>query len=85
MNLFRSGDTYVIALTYGRERDWVKNVLAARTCDVETRGAVVHLEAPRIVSDPSRSLVPVPIRPVLRAMAVTEFMTLRPRARAVGG
>jgi deazaflavin-dependent oxidoreductase (nitroreductase family) len=81
VNLFRSADTYVIALTYGRDRDWVKNVLAAGSCDVVTRGAVVHLEAPRIVSDPSRSLVPVPIRPFLRALGVTEFMTLRGSAR----
>jgi deazaflavin-dependent oxidoreductase (nitroreductase family) len=38
VNLFRSGDRYVIALTYWRDRDWVKNVLAAGGCEVKTRG-----------------------------------------------
>jgi deazaflavin-dependent oxidoreductase (nitroreductase family) len=29
VNMFRDGDDYVIALTYGRDSQWVKNVLAA--------------------------------------------------------
>jgi len=77
VNLFRSRDAYVIALTYGRDRDWVRNVMAAGGCDVETRGAALHLEDPRIVTDVSASLVPVPIRPILRAARVTEFMQLK--------
>ena len=28
VNVFRTGTSYVIALTYGVESDWVKNVLA---------------------------------------------------------
>jgi deazaflavin-dependent oxidoreductase (nitroreductase family) len=29
VNVFRAGPSYVIALTYGVESDWVQNVLAA--------------------------------------------------------
>src|SRR5947209_1601476 len=36
INLFRDGDVYRIALTYGAESDWVRNVLAAGGCTVET-------------------------------------------------
>ncbi|MGH2766055.1 MAG: nitroreductase family deazaflavin-dependent oxidoreductase, partial [Actinomycetota bacterium] len=43
VNLFRSHDRYLIALTYGRDRDWVRNVLATGGCDVETRGRTLQL------------------------------------------
>jgi|SRR5919108_2889944 deazaflavin-dependent oxidoreductase (nitroreductase family) len=78
VNLFRAGNRYVIALTYGRERNWVKNVLAAGWCDVETRGRTVRLSRPRIVRDERQSIVPAAIRPGLRAMNVNEFLELRP-------
>ena len=78
VNLFRAGNRYVIALTYGRERTWVKNVLAAGWCDVETRGRTVRLSRPRIVRDERQSIVPAAIRPGLRAMNVNEFLELRP-------
>lgn len=77
VNIFRSGDAYVIALTYGRDRDWVRNVMAAGGCDVEARGAALHLEDPRIMTDVNATLVPVPIRPILRVARVTEFMELK--------
>ena len=77
VNLFRSGDGYVIALTYGLDRDWVRNVTAAGGCAAETRGRVVHLEDPRIVTDVRAEIAPAAIRPFLRAMRVTRFMVLR--------
>ena len=76
VNLFRSTDRYVIALTYGRDRDWVKNVLAAGGCDLETRGRSIHLTHPRIVIDDQRTLVPGPFRPILTTIGVNEFMEL---------
>lgn len=78
VNLFPSEDTFVIALTYGRDRDWVKNVLAAGTCDVEYRGASVHLTEPRIITDRRGHGVPGPVRLVLATFGVTEFMELKP-------
>jgi deazaflavin-dependent oxidoreductase (nitroreductase family) len=74
VNLFRRGDRYVIALTYGRESQWVKNVLAAGTFDVVTRGRTVRLTGPKLVHDPARALVPVAVRPVLRALGVEDFV-----------
>jgi hypothetical protein len=46
VNVFRAGDGYVIALTYGPETDWVKNVLAAGGCELRTRGQTIPLGAP---------------------------------------
>ena len=77
MNVFRHGDEYVLALTYGSEVQWVKNVMAADGCELKTRGRVVRLIDPRLFVDPSRSTMPQPVRFFLGLMRVTEFMRLR--------
>ena len=77
VNLFRHHDRYVIALTYGSDSQWVRNVLAAGAVDVETRGRHLHLVEPEIVHDAQRSLVPKPVRHALRLANVSEFMLLR--------
>jgi deazaflavin-dependent oxidoreductase (nitroreductase family) len=76
VNVFHDGDRYVIALTYGADSDWVENVVAANGCELQTRGQAVRLTGPRIVADPSRRLVPTPIRPVLRLIGASDFMLL---------
>ena len=77
VNLFRSGDTYVIALTYGADAQWVRNVEAAGGCQIETRGARIRLVEPRIVHDRRRAPVPAPVRLPLAAIDVSDFMLLR--------
>jgi deazaflavin-dependent oxidoreductase (nitroreductase family) len=78
VNLFRAGDRYVIALTYGADTQWVRNVLAAGAVDVETRGRLLHLVEPEIVHDERRSLVPGPVGHILGLVNVSEFMLLQP-------
>jgi deazaflavin-dependent oxidoreductase (nitroreductase family) len=78
VNLFRSDERYVIALTYGSGSQWVRNVLAAGECKVETRGEWIHLIGPEVVHDPRHEFVPVPVRPFLRVLDVDDFMVLRP-------
>jgi deazaflavin-dependent oxidoreductase (nitroreductase family) len=78
VNVFRDGDAYVIALTYGAESDWVENVVAARGCELRTRGRTVRLKEPRIVRDPSRRLVPAPVGLILRLIRASDFMILSP-------
>ncbi len=77
VNLFRSGEDYVVALTYGADSEWVKNVIAAGGCEVRTRGDTVRMSGPRIFSDPTRRVVPAPVRLPLRLLDVTNFMSLR--------
>ena len=83
VNLFRRGDDYVIALMYGADSQWVRNVLAAGGADVETRGRRLHLVGPDVVRDPARSLVPRPMRVPTGLADVDEFMLLK-RADAAG-
>jgi deazaflavin-dependent oxidoreductase (nitroreductase family) len=42
-------DGYLIALTYGPDVDWLKNVMAGGGCRLEVRGAVVELVDPVLV------------------------------------
>lgn len=77
VSLFRRGDRYVIALMYGADSQWVRNVLAAGGADIETRGGRVHLVDPEVVRDPARSLVPRSVRVPIRLANVDEFMLLR--------
>jgi deazaflavin-dependent oxidoreductase (nitroreductase family) len=76
VNVFRVPDGYVVALTYGADADWVKNVLAADGCELVTRGRRLRLVAPEIVRDDRQRLVPAAVRPLLRFMRVTEFLRL---------
>src|ERR1700736_1996901 len=48
VNVFRAPEGFLIALTYGRESEWVKHVLAAGACQLETRGVLYQLSAPTI-------------------------------------
>lgn len=76
VNVFRSGAGYRIALTYGRESDWVRNVLAAGGCTLLTRGRRITLVDPRLVHDPSRSWAPPVVRQVLGVIGAADSMVL---------
>jgi deazaflavin-dependent oxidoreductase (nitroreductase family) len=77
MNVFRHGEEYTFALTYGKDVQWVKNVLAAGGCEMVTRGRTVRLTDPRMFVDESLHLMPLPVRLVLRLINVTDFLTMR--------
>ena len=76
VNVFRRGDGYVVALTYGSHTDWVKNVLAAGECDLYTRGQRHHLVNPTVYTDTERSGLPAHARAILAMFNVTEFLAL---------
>ena len=77
MNVFRHGDEYVFALTYGSDVQWVKNILAAGECGLRTRGRTIRLIEPVLFVDPERRRMPFPVRQVLGVMRVTEFLRMR--------
>jgi deazaflavin-dependent oxidoreductase (nitroreductase family) len=77
MNVFRHGDHYVFALTYGSEVQWVKNVLAAGTLELRTVGRDVRLIEPELYADPQRREMPFPVRQFLGMLGVTEFLRMR--------
>jgi deazaflavin-dependent oxidoreductase (nitroreductase family) len=76
VNAFRTDDGYIIALTYGAQSDWVKNVLAARSCELQTRGRRVRLHDPHIVTDESRGWAPPPVRLILGLIDAPQYMRL---------
>jgi deazaflavin-dependent oxidoreductase (nitroreductase family) len=78
VNVFSPGDSYVFALTYGPDTDWVKNVLAAGGCELRTRGRTMRLTAPRLFHDESRAAIRPAERQLLRIIGVADFLSLTP-------
>jgi deazaflavin-dependent oxidoreductase (nitroreductase family) len=76
VNVFRAPDGFLIALTYGRDSEWVKNVQAAGRCQLETRRIVYELSSPSIIHDPTRQRFPFPVRAILRLIGANDFMHL---------
>ena len=82
LNVFRDGSDWIVALTYGSDVQWVKNVLAAGRCRLTVRGRTMTLVDPRVFVDPTRRLMPFPVRQFLGLMGVSEFMRLTPETGA---
>lgn len=75
--VFARDDHYRIALTYGRDTDWVKNCLAAGGCTLETRGASVALIDPVVHRDASASWAPPGIRQALTVLSAEYYLQAR--------
>ena len=74
---FRRSDGYVIALTYGSTSDWVRNVLAAGGCELESRRRRYQLGSPRVYRDEQATDMPAFIRFILhRVLKAPEFLRL---------
>ena len=82
VNVFRRGDRYIIALTYGSNADWVRNVLTDGGCMLETRGRTLRLSSPRLFHDETRHAVPAPVRLILGLINVCDFLELTLDERA---
>jgi deazaflavin-dependent oxidoreductase (nitroreductase family) len=78
INVFRRGDTYIFLLTYGSDVQWVKNVLASGSCSIETRGRVIKLVEPELITDPELRPAPPLARFIERHVAgVTQYVRMR--------
>jgi len=77
LNIFRQGDHYYVALTYGSDVDWVKNVRAAGRCQLRTRGRNVVLVEPEVIIDPELRFLPLAGRVIERWNGVTEVVRMR--------
>jgi deazaflavin-dependent oxidoreductase (nitroreductase family) len=76
VNVFRAPGGYVVALTYGRDSEWVRNVVAAGGCELETRGRRERLVAPVVFHDDARRSVPAAVGRILGVLQVADFMHL---------
>jgi deazaflavin-dependent oxidoreductase (nitroreductase family) len=78
INVFRRGTEYFFFLTYGSDVQWVKNVLATGSCSIETRGRVVELVEPELITDPELRPAPPHVRFVERRIAgATQYLRMR--------
>ena len=76
VNVFVRDNSYVFALTYGPQADWVRNVQAAGGCELLTRRTTVQLTAPRIEQSDQRADLPVVVRSILQATKVHDYLIL---------
>jgi deazaflavin-dependent oxidoreductase (nitroreductase family) len=76
VNVFRRPGGFAIALTYGSGAQWTRNVLAAGHAEVVTRGRTHRVTNPQVVRDTERTAVPAPVRAILGALRVDEFLLI---------
>ena len=82
---FQTLDGFVIALVYGSDSDWVRNVLAAGSATLEHRGRRIPVTEPRQTrSDEVMEDVPMPIRAVLQLLRVDNYLVLRSGSSLAG-
>jgi deazaflavin-dependent oxidoreductase (nitroreductase family) len=72
--VFRTKDGFRIALTYGRDSDWVKNALAHGAVRLASLRREHELTDPELVTDPHLQHVPWVERRFLRLLRVSEFI-----------
>jgi deazaflavin-dependent oxidoreductase (nitroreductase family) len=74
--VFRRGDKFIIALTYGAQSQWVRNVLAQGGCELETQVRILRLSHPRHFHDEQRRAMPGFVRFMLKLFNVSDFLEL---------
>ena len=84
---FRSAKGFVIPMTYGRDVDWARNLVAAEGGEVEQGGRRETVRNPRIVSfEAAEPDLPAAVRDVFRAIDLPGYVLLQrpaePRKRA---
>ena len=80
---FPSAQGFVIPMTYGRDVDWARNLVAAHGGEVEQSGLRVALRNPRIVAfGAAEARLPAALRPVFRAMDLPGYVLLDRRGDA---
>ena len=77
MAFHRKPDRWVMALTYGPDVEWLRNVIAAGGCRLLSRGGWIEVTEPRQFRDASRSSVPWLVRPMLTFLRVSDFVEMR--------
>ena len=76
INVFRAPKGFIVALNYSSQSEWVKNVIAAGSCELKTVGRKYQLVAPKVVRDTTRQQFPIPVRLILTLVGADEYMEL---------
>jgi deazaflavin-dependent oxidoreductase (nitroreductase family) len=76
--VFHDGPRYVFALTHGNGVQWMKNVLARGSCEIEQQGRTTRLRSPELFVDATARIAPAPVRVIFRLLRVDEFLAMTP-------
>jgi deazaflavin-dependent oxidoreductase (nitroreductase family) len=80
---FPSKKGFAIPMTYGRDVDWARNLLAAHGGEIEQRARRVALRNPRIVDfAAAEAHLPPALRPAFRALDLPGYVLLDRRGGA---
>lgn len=78
VNVFDRDGEFIFALTYGPDRDWVKNVTREGRFTLIHRGKSTELVEPRLLrTEEAPGVIPGPARELLRRANVRTFMLAR--------
>jgi deazaflavin-dependent oxidoreductase (nitroreductase family) len=77
VNVFSRGGGFVIALTYGPQSEWVRNVVASGGCTLKTRGRTFRLTRPRVYHDEQRQALPAFARLIGALANFSDFLELQ--------
>ncbi|GAB2631603.1 nitroreductase family deazaflavin-dependent oxidoreductase [Nocardia goodfellowii] len=76
--VFEDDGAYRVALTYGPDVDWVKNLTAAGSFQLEWKGRTLDLIEPEVVHDPAAGWAPIVVRQVLTGIGAEYYLRARP-------
>lgn len=76
VNCWIEGSEAIVALTYGEETDWLRNLEASGCGTLVVRGRHVQFGAPIIKGDDVGATLPAPVRLMLNLLDVGRFAVL---------
>lgn len=76
VNAWVGEDDVIVALTYGRNTDWMKNLTVAIGGEVVAGRTTYRVGRPVLIGSEGMKRMPAPARPILRLIEVDEFALL---------
>lgn len=76
VNFWKDDESAIVALTYGSEVDWLKNLRAARGGAIVNRGTTWWVGSPVVIGDKGMERMPGTVKVLLEAMGVDEFAVM---------
>jgi deazaflavin-dependent oxidoreductase (nitroreductase family) len=81
VEVFAAPDGFIVALTYGPDTDWLRNLQAAGGGELRAGGQVFQVSEPRVYHDPERQGIRAGERRMLRLLGVADFVHLKAALR----
>ncbi len=76
VNAWIDDRSVIVALTYGRDTDWLKNLNATRGGEVVSGGRRYPVGPAQVIGPDGMSRMPRPVRLILRLIDVDEFAVM---------